>query len=48
MGLFGGSHGWGGGGGLAKRPPLPKIFHIYLPKADPKIYESCDTPLEFC
>ena len=27
MGFFGATHGYGGGG--AKRPPLPKICHIY-------------------
>ena len=30
-----------------KRLPLPKICHA-LPKGDPKIYESGDTPPEVC
>ena len=53
MGIFRAAHGWG-----AKRPPLPKISHTYptmmklgtvipYPKKIKKIYESCDTPLEF-
>ena len=29
MGLFGAALGWSGGGGGAKRPPLPKICHTY-------------------
>ena len=53
MGLFGVAHEWGG------KAPLPKICHTfpkmmilgtiitYL-KNIHKIYESCDTPLEFC
>ena len=47
---------WRGGG---KRPPLPKICRTYpammklgtaipYPKKIQKIYESRDTPLEFC
>ena len=55
MGFLGIAHGWGG----AKRPPLPKICHIYptmiklgtvIPYLEKiqKIYESRDTPLEFC
>ena len=55
MGLFGAAHGWGGG----KKAPLPKICHTYptamkldtvipYPKKIQKIYESRDTPLEFC
>ena len=54
MGFFGAAHGWG-----AKRPALYKICHTYptmmklgtvipYPKKIQKIYESCDTPLEFC
>ena len=52
MGFFGAAHGWGG-----KKPaPLPRICHTHdetwhshtLPKEDPKIYESRDTPLELC
>ena len=53
MGLFGVAHGWG-----VTRPPIPKICHTYptmmkpdsytLPKEDPKIQKSRDTPLEFC
>ena len=56
MGFFGAAHGLRGG---AKRLPLPKICHTYptvmklgtvipYPKEIQKIYESCDTPLEFC
>ena len=55
MGLFGAAHGWGEG----KKAPLPKTCHIYLAmiklgtvipylKKIQKIYESLDTPLEFC
>ena len=55
MGFFWVAHGWGG----EKRPPLPKIGHTYsttikletfIPylKKIQKIYESGDTPLEFC
>ena len=58
MGFFGAAHGWGGWGG-ATRPSLPKICHTYLTmmklgtvipylKKIEKIYESLDTPLEFC
>ena len=54
MGFFGAARGWGG-----KKAPLPKICHTYptmmklgkvLPyrKKMQKIYESRDTPLEFC
>ena len=53
-GLFGAAHGWGG----AKSPPPYNLSHIpckdetwhsyTLPKEDSKIYESCDSPLEFC
>ena len=54
MGFFGVAHGWGG-----KKDPLPKICHTYptamkldtvipYPKKIQKIYESRDTPLEFC
>ena len=57
IGFFGAGHGWGGGGG--KKAPLPKICHTYptmmklgtvIPylKKIQKIYESRDTPLEFC
>ena len=57
MGFFDAAHGWGGGG--QKGPPLPKICHTYptlmklgtvipYPKEIQKIYESRDTPLEFC
>ena len=53
MGIFGAAHGWGGG------VPLPKICHTYptvmklgtvIPylKKIQKIYESRDTPSEFC
>ena len=55
MGFFGAAHGWGGG----KNASLPKICHTYptvmklgtvlpYPKKIQKIYESRDTPLEFC
>ena len=55
MGFFGAAHGWRG----PKRPPLPKICPTYpavmklgtvisYPKKIQKIYESRDTPLEFC
>ena len=55
MGFFGAAHGWRG----PKRPPLPKICPTYpammklgtvIPylKKIQKIYESRDTPLEFC
>ena len=54
MGFFLGCS-WVGG----KKAPLPKICHtdptmmklvtvIPYPKKIQKIYESCDTPLEFC
>ena len=57
MGFFGATHGYGGGG--AKRPPLPKICHIYptmmklgtvIPylRKIQKMYKSRDTFLEFC
>ena len=56
MGMFGAAHGWGGG---QKGSPLPKICCTYptmmkigtaipYPKKIQKIYESRDTPLEFC
>ena len=55
MGTFGAAYGWWG----AKRPPLPKICHTHptmiklgtvIPclKKIQKIYESRDTPSEFC
>ena len=55
MGFFGAAHGWRG----PKGAPLPKIGHTYpammklgtvipYPKKIQKIYESRDTPLEFC
>ena len=55
MGILGAAHGWRG----AKRPRLSKICHTYptmmrfgtvihyLKKIE-KIYESHDTPSEFC
>ena len=54
MGFFGAAHGWGG-----QKGPLPKICYTYptmmklgtvipYPKKIQKIYESRDTPLEFC
>ena len=56
MGFFGAAHGWGGG--AAKRAPslksvtLPAVMKlgtvIPYPKKIQKIYESRDTPLEFC
>ena len=56
MGFFKAAHGWKVG---AKKVPLPKIYHTYptmmklgtvipYPKKIQKIYESRDTPLEFC
>ena len=55
MGFFGAAHEWEWG----QKGPLSKICHTYptmmkrgtvipYPKKIPKIYESCDTPLEFC
>ena len=55
MGFFGAAHGWGKG----KRPPFPKICQTYptmmklgtvipYPKKIQEIYESRDTPPEFC
>ena len=55
MGFLGSAHGWMGG----LFGPLPKICHTYttmmklgtvIPylKKIQKIYESRDTPLEFC
>ena len=55
MGIFGAAHGWAG----LKRPRLPKICRTYptmmklgavIPclKKIQKIYESRDTPLDFC
>ena len=58
MGFFGAANGWVGGGG--KKPsPLPKICHTYPAIMKPgtvipylkkfqKLYESPDTPFEFC
>ena len=57
MGFFGAAHGWWGWGG--GKVPLPKFCHTYptmmkldtvipYPKKIQKIYESRDTPLEFC
>ena len=54
-GIFGAAHGWR----WAKRPPLPKICDIYptimklgavIPylRKIQKVYQSRDTPLEFC
>ena len=41
MAIFEAAHGWGGGRGCQKKsPPSPKKVQ--------KIYESRDTPLEFC
>ena len=53
-GIFGAAHGWGGA-----KSPLPKIFHTYPTmmklatvisyiKNIQKIYESRDTPPEYC
>ena len=58
MGFSGAAHRWGGGGG-EKAPPLPKICHTYpammklgtiIPylKKFQELYESRETPLEFC
>ena len=57
MGFFGAAHGWEKKGG--KKAPLPKICRTYAimmklgtfiphPKKIQKIYESRDTPLDFC
>ena len=54
-GIFGAAHGWWGG----QKAPLPKIFHTYPTmmklgtvisyiKNIQKIYESRDTPPEYC
>ena len=59
MGFFEAAQGCGGGGGEGKKAPLPKFCHTYpkimklgtvipQPEKIQKIYESCDTPLEFC
>ena len=59
MGSFDAAHGWGGGQGRGQKGPLPKICHTYpammkfgtiipYPKNIKKIYESRDTPIEFC
>ena len=56
MGFFGAAHGWGGG---SEKAPVPKIYYIYptimklgtvkaYPRKIQKIYESRDSPLEFC
>ena len=58
MSFFGAAHRWGGGGGK-KPPPPPKTYHTYptmmkigtvvpYPKKIQNIYESRDTPLDFC
>ena len=55
MGLFGATHGWE----RAQKGPLPKNCHTHVAKIKlgtvipylkkiQKIYESCDTLLEFC
>ena len=54
MGFFGATHGWG----RPKRPPsLKSVTHptmmklgtvIPYPKKIQKIYESRDTPIDFC
>ena len=59
MGFLGPAHELGKGGGGQKGPPRFKICHTYptmiklgtvipYPKKFQKIYESRDTPLEFC
>ena len=60
MGYFGAAHGCeGGGGGVGKQAPFPKICRTYptmiklgtvipYPKKIQKIYDSRDTTLEFC
>ena len=51
MGYFGAAHGWGGGLSLISvtHPTWMKLGTVipYLKKIQ-KIYESRDTPLEFC
>ena len=56
MGFLGVAHGWGVSQNTTSL--VPKICQTYptmmklgsfpLPKEDPKIYESLETPLEFC
>ena len=55
MGIFWAAHGWGGG--QKGSPSLKSVTHrtmmklgtvIPYPKKIKKIYESLDTPLEFC
>ena len=58
MGLLGAGHRWVGGGAKSPPPPLYNLSHISyidgtwhsytLPKEDPKIQKSSDTPLKFC
>ena len=59
MGLSGAAHESGVEEGGAKKAPPPKICHTYpraaklgtvipCPKKSQKIFESSDTPLEFC
>ena len=57
MGFFGTAHGWEGGRGQKGPPSLKSVTHPtiiklgtvipYLKKIQ-KLYESLDTPLEFC
>ena len=55
IGFFGAAQGWG----VGKKAPIPKICHTYPTMMKPgavirylkkfqKLYESCDTPLDFC
>ena len=60
MGISWAAHGWGegeGGGGKKAPPSLKSVTHrtmmklgtvIPYPKKIKKIYESLDTPLNFC
>ena len=57
MGFFGAAHGGWGGRGQKDPPSLKLVTHsamkklgtvIPYPKKIQKIYESRDTPLEFC
>ena len=47
MGFSGAAHGWGGGGEQKALTMMKLGTVIPYPKKIEKIYESCDTPLEF-
>ena len=48
MGFSGAAHGWGGGGEQKALTMMKLGTVIPYPKKIEKIYESRDTPLEFC